>query len=257
MNNKLTQTKPTFIVAPPRCGTTALLRTLSCLNCNTVAISEPFRVYRTQGKNIIDEAVGFVENHSKRKLWLHKFKTQKRTILECLNSYRLNACYKETIRFHDHRDPVNRDIFELLLSESCTIVGCIRHPVSVVNSVFYRFRSKSVEFDMSDTQVKSVVGNLERYLRFCLAFEIPVTRYEDWVKDLHALNIPKDGFRAEATDLDFTKVKYFGIGDAQAEKSVRLNDSVKDNIFSDAFCHRIYRYAGKKLRDIYPTIRPA
>lgn len=256
MDTKLTAVKPTFIVGPPRCGTTVLLRTLSCLSGNAFAISEPFRIYRSQGKNIISDAFGFAENYSKEKLLFHKFKTRKRPLLDCLTSYRLNACYKETVRFHDFRDPVNRDILELVLSESCNMVGCIRNPVAVVNSVFYRFRSESIEFDLGDKQVKNLVNNLESYLRFCLAFEIPVIRYEDWIEDLNALDSIKDGLRIQESSIDFSTVKYFGIGDALAEKSVNPS-GVKNKIFDDAFCKKIYGFAGKTLRDIYPTVRPS
>lgn len=256
MDTKLTELKPTFIVAPPRCGTTALLRTLSCLSGNAFAISEPFRVHRRQGKNIISDAFAFAENYSGPKLWLHRFKTKKKPVLDCLTSCRLNACYKETVRFHDFRDPVNRDILELVLSESCTMVGCIRHPVAVVNSVFYRFRLESIEFDLGDKQVKNLLNNLESYLRFCRAFKIPVIRYEDWIEDLSALDRIKTGLRVQGSDLDFTTVKYFGIGDARAEKSAKPS-SVKNKIFDDAFCNKIYRFAGKTLRDIYPTARPS
>lgn len=254
MAHKIRETKPIFIVGPPRCGTTALLRTLSCLDHCTVAISEPFRVHRTQNKNLIRDAFCFSEGYPGYKAWL--LKRKRASVLDDLKLYRLNACYKETVRFHDYNDPVNRDILELVLSESCAMVGCIRHPVSVVNSVFYRFRSESTEFDMSDRYIMRIVGNLENYLRFCYAFEIPVVRYEDWVEDPKALDRLKEGLGSQLSSINFAEVEYFGIGDAKAERSAKPENASRNKVFADSFCSKIYNVSGKKLLEVYPNMRP-
>lgn len=223
-----------LVVGVPRSGSTYFTSVIA-KKINTIGYSEPIRDADLYGRNIFSLNYKLFGKTSKLLPYFIKNKISKNTFNYLLKPHQYSILCKETWRMHDGVDFPTESIKSLNNHDTCKIVGILRNPLKIIESVVNRNHTINYNPEMAC----KLIWNQHSLKTFFDNENISYVHYEQVVKTanqnyldkfLYDIFSEESFFPFKSNNQDF---ELKGIGDERALKKNRVKSEPDFRLNSD------------------------